>query len=139
MSKFLEGQGFISGEADVCLYVKRKGKDIVIVLMYVDDGLVLSTNESLTAEILRALKQRFEITVQMEVNSFLGLEIRETSKGIMIGQGSFVDKLVSKFRLDDAQIVDTPIPNGWKPVDSAGFKNNTLYREIVGQLMYLCT
>lgn len=57
----------------------------------------------------------------------------------MIGQGSFVDKLVSKFRLDDAQIVDTPIPNGWKPVDSAGFKNNTLYREIVGQLMYLCT
>lgn len=136
MSKFLEGQGFISGEADVCLYVKRKGKDIVIVLMYVDDGLVLSTNESLTAEILRALKQRFEITVQMEVNSFLGLEIRETSKGIMIGQGSFVDKLVSKFRLDDAQIVDTPIPNGWKPVDSAGFKNNTLYREIVGQLMY---
>lgn len=49
----------------------------------------------------------------------------------------YIDKLVEKFRLMDAVTVDTPMPVGWEAVGSPTFTNNKLYRELVGQLMYI--
>lgn len=118
--------------------MKRRNGELVILLLYVDDGLVMSTCGKMTMELLKSLKNRFQITVQNEVRSFLGLEIRETDRGIMFNQEVFIDKLVEKYRIVEAKAAETPIPAGWKEVDSKEFTNNTLYREIVGQLLYVC-
>lgn len=75
--------------------------------------------------------------MQKDVTSFLGMEIRERTDGIMFNQGTFINKIVEKFRLTDAKTEDSPIPVAWKAVESKEFTNNTLYSEIVGQLMYI--
>lgn len=45
--------------------------------------------------------------------------------------------MIQKYRFEDGASVDHPIPLGWKVVDSKLFDNKTLYRQIVGQLIYV--
>lgn len=137
IARFFEKNGYTSSEGDSCLYVLRKDNELVIVLLYVDDGLILSTNQKLTDELLDNLKRTFKITVEKEVKSFLGIEIERGTQGIRLCNREYINKMIRTYRLEDATPVDSPMTVGWKNEDSKEFMNHTLYRELVGQLMYL--
>lgn len=55
MERILISLGFRSRESDRCLFTKSVGEDLTILLLYVDDGLVLTTNIRLAEEFLKKL------------------------------------------------------------------------------------
>ena len=70
---------------------------------------------------------------------FLGLEITHSTNGLYITQAKYASELLSRAGLTDSKTVDTPVelnahltPTGRKPLS-----NPSLYRRLVGSLVYL--
>jgi hypothetical protein len=58
------------GKIYTTLFKKRKGKDILIVQIYVNDIIFGATNASLCKEFSKYMKDKFEIGIMGELNFF---------------------------------------------------------------------
>ena len=86
--RFLLKQGFRASDADPCLYFReRNGKKLILVL-YVDDGLVGATDPCELDAFLEELRTEFKITSK-KTKFFLGLQIEQKNGSIRISQGAF--------------------------------------------------
>ncbi|GKV28920.1 hypothetical protein SLEP1_g37906 [Rubroshorea leprosula] len=70
---------------------------------------------------------------------YLGIEVDQSATGIFISQKKYVQDILDRFRMKDCNPVSTPIDVGMKLVKNPEGKkvNSTLYKQIVGSLMYL--
>lgn len=141
---FLKRLGFEMSEADPCLYLWAKENQKMLVSLYVDDGLVASSDSELANNFLEKLKLEFKITVK-QATFFLGLEIDQSNyRSIKICQKSYAKKVLRKFGMENCRAVKTPIlkdstsekQEAEKLKDGDG-KQSIPYREAIGALMYL--
>jgi hypothetical protein len=74
-----------------------------------------------------------------ELNYFLGLQVKQTAKGIFISQSKYAKDLVKRFGLDGKSRARTPMRTNVKiSSDLAGKSvDPSLYRSMIGSLMYL--
>lgn len=123
---------------DKCLYVREVGSTIDYVLLYVDD-IIVSSNERLSVEsTVRIFSKEFEMRDLGDLNYFLGIKIERKSEGMFLSQTKYVEKLIKKFKLNDANPRDTPLATGvFCDVQSEPVQHNR-YRELIGGLMYAC-
>jgi hypothetical protein len=95
IKKFLEDQGYQVSETDRCVFRKKKGKKIFILLLYIDD--ILANVDSKEAEKLKQnLIKRFG-SVQCEVSgrlSYLGMQINIRETGTVIDMTCYVKQLL---------------------------------------------
>lgn len=63
-----------------CIFIRKRGKNKIISVLYVDDGLFASTSEKESKRFLEELKLRFKITSKL-ANYFLGMKIEKKSNG----------------------------------------------------------
>ena len=103
LKNFLLDNGFSMGKADTTLFVKYKNQDILVVLVYVDDIIFDSTNESLCKEFSSCMSKEFEMSMMEELKYFLGLQIKQNEEGIFINQGKYVKDLLKRFGIDDSK------------------------------------
>ena len=85
------------------------------------------------------LSQQFEMKDLGHLSYFLGLEITHSTDGLYITQAKYASDLLSRAGLTDSKTVDTLVelnahltPSGGKPLS-----NPSLYRQLVGSLVYL--
>ncbi|GFX04043.1 retrovirus-related Pol polyprotein from transposon TNT 1-94 [Trichonephila clavipes] len=102
--QFLTDLGFKASEADPCLYIReRKGRKLLIVL-YVDDGLIAATDQQDSEMFSKELKTKFKISVG-KVSSFLGLEIEHhKDNSITINQKGYARKYLNVLDLRNANL-----------------------------------
>ncbi|XP_023734271.1 uncharacterized mitochondrial protein AtMg00810-like [Lactuca sativa] len=85
------------------------------------------------------MKKRFEMSSLGEMTTFLGLQVQQSSTGILIHQAKYVDDVLAKFGFRDAKPVLTPIPE--RPLLTPDLEgesvDQTHYRSMIGSLMYL--
>ncbi|GFU93754.1 copia protein [Trichonephila clavipes] len=95
--QFLTDPGFKASEADPCLYIRqRKGRKLLIVL-FVDDGLIAATDQQDSEMFIKELKTKFKISVG-EVSCFLGFEIEHhKDNSINIRQKGYARKILRYF------------------------------------------
>jgi len=60
------------------------------VQVYVDDIIFGATNDSLCEELVKLMGSEFEMSMMRELNFFLGLQVKQTSKGMMISQQKYI-------------------------------------------------
>ena len=77
--------------------------------MYVDDIIFGATHENLCNEFSKIMRSEFEMSIMGELNFFLGLQIKQTSNGIMIHQQKYIKELLKKYGIDSLKAIDTPI------------------------------
>ena len=70
---------------------------------------------------------------------FLGLEVSSSSDGYYLTQAKYTSDLISRAGITDSKIVDTPIKynNRLNTHDGEPLLDATLYRQLVGSLVYL--
>ena len=141
---FAREEGFIPTVQDVCIYVKKSEKELMIMSLYVDDGLLCSTSASLLDQFMVKLKARFEITVN-DPKVYVGMEIHRDRKKrtISISQSGYVNRVLEKFGMEDCRPVACPLDPSLKLVEStpaeAEEAESIPYLEAIGCLTYLST
>jgi hypothetical protein len=97
------------------------------------------TSDALCKEFEEVMKKQFEMSALGEMTFFLGLQVRQNSKGILIHQGKYVDDILAKFSFNDVKPADTPMSErpGLTQDPEGEVVEETLYRSMIGSLMYL--
>jgi hypothetical protein len=74
-----------------------------------------------------------------ELNYFMGLQVKQTFEGIFISQSKYAKDLVKRFGLDGKSHARTPMRTSVKISANLTGKevNPTLYRSMIGSLLYL--
>ena len=85
------------------------------------------------------LGHRFEMKDLGPLNYFLGLEVSSSADGYYLTQAKYTFDLISRANITDSKIVDTPIDYNCRlnSHDGESLSNATLYRQLVGSLIYL--
>ena len=60
---FFISNGFYTGKEDTTLFIKKKGGDIIVVHIYIDDIIFGTTNESLCEEFSKCMHSEFETSM----------------------------------------------------------------------------
>jgi len=113
----------------------------LITLIYVDDIIFGATLDSKAHDFSKEMKQEFEMSLICELTYFLGLQVKQTSKGIFISQSKYAKDLVKRFGLDGKSHAHTPMITSVKISANLTGKqvDPTLYRSMIGSFLYLTT
>jgi hypothetical protein len=110
----------------------------VILLLYVDD-LFLTGEEKLIAECKKRLAAEFEMKDLGLMHYFLGLEVWQSPERIFLNQGKYTVEVLKRFNMLECKSMNTPMETKLKLLvdTSSDLIDATLYRQIIGSLMYL--
>ncbi|UYV71898.1 hypothetical protein LAZ67_9000983 [Cordylochernes scorpioides] len=133
---FMKERCLKESTADPCLFFRKTNDHLLIIAIYVDDGIIAGTNEQEIKEFLDELMFSFKITSE-PLNYFLGIEIeRQPDGSIFINQKAYIKRILEKFNMSQANKVGTPTDNSTVPGE-AEILENVPFREAIGSLMHL--
>ncbi|GKC03677.1 retrovirus-related pol polyprotein from transposon TNT 1-94 [Tanacetum coccineum] len=139
LSSFLLSQGFSKGTVDPTLFISRKGKDILLVQIYVDDIIFASTTTELCDKFSKIMCSKFKMSMMGKISFFLGLQISQSPRGIFLNQSKYALESLKKYGMESCDPVDTLMVEKSKLDEDTQGKavDPTHYRGMVGTLMYL--
>ena len=133
-------EGFQKCPYEHTLFIKieDEGK-MLIVCLYVDDLIYIGNNTAMFESFKKSMMAEFEMSDLGMMHHFLGIEVMQSSTGIFISQKKYVAEILDRIQMKDCNPVNTPSEFGMKLNKDNGGKNvdDTLYKQIVGSLMYL--
>ena len=111
----------------------------MIIVLYFDDLLITGSSQAEIASLKGAMNQAFSMTDLGLLSQFVELEISKIKAGIKVHQYKYALDLLNKFKMKDCKESKTPFLSGVKleEADSSPMVNNTLYRKLIGCLLYL--
>jgi hypothetical protein len=117
----------------------RTTDSLLLLVLYVNDLLITGCSTSAIAAVKRILHDRFFMTDMGPLHFFLGLEISQDASGIKLSQAKYARDLLERFHMTDCNSAPTPFLSGVKLEDGGEtpLVDNTLYRQLVGSLLYL--
>ena len=130
--------GFKINECDKWLYVKDIEHGYVIVCMYINYMLIISSDDKMVTSTKNMLNSRFDMTYLGLVDVILGIKIKRTSNGLILSQPHYDDNIVRKFDKDNFGITRTPVDvtlHFSKNKAESVFKLE--YSRVISSLMYL--
>ncbi|KAA3469055.1 dynamin-related protein 4C-like [Gossypium australe] len=101
--------GFKINEYDKYVYVKPTDIGYIIICLYVDDILIVGSNNEMVKHTKDMLNSRFDMKDIGLTNVILGIQIKRSSKCFVMTQPHNVDKVLAKFSKDDSGKARTPI------------------------------
>nr|GEW78688.1 copia protein [Tanacetum cinerariifolium] len=109
LSQFLIESGFQKGLINTTLFIKKKGKHIMLIQIYVDDIIFGSTSLKYCTEFLDLMVKCFEMSMMGEMKFFLGLQVNQFSNGIFINQSKYILDMLKRFGMENCDAVPTPM------------------------------
>ncbi|GJS51287.1 retrovirus-related pol polyprotein from transposon TNT 1-94 [Tanacetum coccineum] len=87
----------------------------------------------------KPMTKKFEMSMMGELTYFLGLQIKQDDKGILIFQQQYTRNLLKKYEISNSSSVKTPMvpPNNLGSDLASKPVNETSYRGMIRSLMYL--
>ena len=100
--------GFKENTIDQCIYLKFSGSKSIILVLYVDDILLASSDVELLHETKRFLSSKFDMKDLGNASFLLGIQIyRDRSRGIFgLSQKAYIDKVLSIFGMSNCALGD---------------------------------
>lgn len=138
-NQFLIKFGLTRSELDSFVYFRRNGADLLIIAIFVDDGLVCTSNNHLAKNVIDSLSEEFD-TRSLPATSFLGLDLHLRNHKIIINQPEFIKKVLSKLNMGSCKPTTIPMDPGTRQMSSMSptskeeifYMAKVPYREAVG-------
>lgn len=130
--------GLQQSVVDSCMFYHVSDTMKLIVVLYVDDGLVIATSKLIISKLLNNLEDKFKIIVESP-DSFLNISISHQDNGsIFISQKRYAESILKRFHMEDVNPVSTAIEKcQLLQMEINKELMDIPYREAVGSLMYL--
>ena len=144
-TKSLREIGFVGGNADPCLMMRKDKHGVVYIAIYVDDCLLVGDEEAIDCAITDIKRIGFILKEENEMDDYLSCQIRfnEDETTAMISQPHLIKKMEKKFEkyMKDMREYKTPGSQGItilrNPEETVSGEKHALYRSGTGMLLYL--
>ncbi|KAL5835739.1 hypothetical protein ACOSQ4_015236 [Xanthoceras sorbifolium] len=148
---FMSNSGFTRCQANHRCYIKRFDNSFIILLLYVDDMLVAGSDMQEIMNLKRELSKQFAMKDLGAAKQILGMRIkRDTKSGtLLLSQAEYIKKVLSRFNMQDAKPVSTPLgvhfrlskEQSPKTEEERTHMAKVPYASAIGSLMYamVCT
>ena len=104
------------------------------------DDIIFASTDSNACEIFsNEMSSKFQMSTMGQMTFFLGLQVSQSPRGIFINQAKYALETLKKYKMDQADPVDTPMVDRLKlDEDPFGIPvDQTKFCGMVGSLMYL--
>ncbi|GKB71162.1 retrovirus-related pol polyprotein from transposon TNT 1-94 [Tanacetum coccineum] len=139
LSLFLISQDFSKGSVDPTLFIRKEGKELLLVQVYVDDIIFAASTPELCDLFAKIMCSKFKMSMMGKISFFLGLQIFQNPRGIFINQSKYALESLKKYGFDSCDPVDTPMVEKSKMDEDKEGKavDSSHYRGMIGTLLYL--
>jgi len=147
----IKENGFTRSVEEPCLYMKFSGSNVVFLILYVDDILLIGNDVPMLSSVKGWLGNHFQMKDLGDAQRILGIRIyRDRSKRILaLSQESYIDKVLRRFCMENTKRGYIPMGSGiflsksqspTQPQDVERMKDLP-YASAVGSIMYamICT
>ncbi|GKC66123.1 retrovirus-related pol polyprotein from transposon TNT 1-94 [Tanacetum coccineum] len=130
---------FSKGLVDPTLFIRKEGKVLLLVQVYVDDIIFVASTPKLCDLFAKIMCLKFKMSMMGKISFFLGLQIFQNPKGIFINKLKYALESLKKYSFDSCDPVDTPIVEKSKLDEDKEGKavDPSHYRGLIGTLLYL--
>ena len=131
-------RGFKQSAQDPCLFLSDK----VVAVVWVDDVLWFARDEADIDKVIDSLKADFELKVEGDVSSFLGMEIINNSDGSFeLRQSGLIKRILFAMGMEECNSTRTPADTKPLGADTHGRvcsrQDRWQYSSVVGMMLYL--
>ncbi|GJW34862.1 retrovirus-related pol polyprotein from transposon TNT 1-94 [Tanacetum coccineum] len=109
LSSFLISQDFSKGSVDPTLFIRKEGKELLLVQVYVDNIIFAASTPELCDLFAKIICSKFKMSMMGKISFFLGLQIFQNPRGIFINQSKYALESLKKYDFDSCDPVDTPM------------------------------
>ncbi|XP_042374409.1 uncharacterized mitochondrial protein AtMg00810-like [Zingiber officinale] len=140
LTQALLNWNFSGSKADTSLFFFSSSRDILIVLVYVDDIIIIGSTQGLITSLIDFLNKHFTVKDLGQLHYFLGIEVHHSDMGLHLSQTKYITNLLKKTGMFDSKPSDTPMSStvSLSLCDGVPLEDASDYRNIVGALQY-CT
>ncbi|GKF23275.1 retrovirus-related pol polyprotein from transposon TNT 1-94, partial [Tanacetum coccineum] len=92
LSSFLISQDFSKGLVDPTLFIRKEGKELLLVQIYIDDIIFAASTPELYDLFAKIMCSKFKMSMMGKISFFLGLQISQSPRGIFINQPKYALK-----------------------------------------------
>lgn len=133
---------FVLLPSEPCIYVGTLARCNFFIGVYVDDLILSCSSVDAIARFKSSFMAAYRSRDLGPISTFLGLNIIQSREGITLNGSDYIKKILREFNLDhvSSNSVSTPMPPGYRPeklLDNDELADATLYRSIIGKLLYL--
>jgi hypothetical protein len=110
--RFMTEQDYSRCHSDHCVYFKRiENGSYIIFLLYVDDMLVAGSNMKDINVLKKKLSNSFSMKDLGSTKKIFGMKITRDMKNhkLTLSQGEYIEKVLERFRMQNAKLVSTPL------------------------------
>ncbi|GJW12548.1 retrovirus-related pol polyprotein from transposon TNT 1-94 [Tanacetum coccineum] len=138
LKAFLIKHEYKMGMVDNTLFTKKKGSNLIIVQIYVDEIIFGSTCQDMCDVFAKIMHDELEMSMMGELNFFLGLQIKQMEDGIFFNQSKYIKEMLKKFGLEESKPMKTPMTSDNKLTkdEECESVDSTKYRGMIGSLLY---
>ncbi|KAJ9567001.1 hypothetical protein OSB04_002967 [Centaurea solstitialis] len=131
--------GFSASNHDSGLFTRTTDSGTILFLLYVDDMIITGSDTTCITHLKQSFSSSFEMKDLGLIHYFLGLEVLSDTTGTYLCQAKHTSDLLSRAGITDNKVAFTPLKNNLHLPPNAGppFQDPTLYRQLVGSLVYL--
>ena len=110
--------GLQASLADSSLFILRRGKLVVYLLVYVDDIVLTRNDPQFLTFLISQLCATFELKDLGSLNYFLGLQITRTLKGLFLSQTKYALDLLLRHNMHTSKPTQSLVllTSGWFPM-----------------------
>ncbi|PNY02745.1 hypothetical protein L195_g026064 [Trifolium pratense] len=131
--------GFLASKCDPSQFTYTKHKQVVYLLVYVDDIIITGSSLSLVHSLVQKLDSIFSLKQLGDLDYFLGIEVKQLSdNSLLLTQSKYIKDLLIKTNMVDCKPINTPMMSSCKltKLGSPSMQDVTLYRFTSGAAIY---
>ena len=91
------------------MYKRGKGRDRLLVGIYIDDLVITGADEEVIAKFKLQMKEIFKMDDLRLLNYYLGIEVQQKPEGITLCQEAYARKVLESCGIKDCNPIDVPM------------------------------
>ncbi|GJV68374.1 retrovirus-related pol polyprotein from transposon TNT 1-94 [Tanacetum coccineum] len=103
LSSFLISQDFSKGSVDHTPFIRKEGKKLLLLQVYVDDIIFAASTPELCDLFAKIMCSKFKMSMMGKISFFLGLQIFQNPRGIFINQSKYALEFLKKYSFDSCE------------------------------------